>query len=237
MELEGFGASLVGRVLYVYADAASAWIPWEFVSGTAYSCRLLISGDGPGLRCVEAENSWTAVFRPTCAKDWSCIATVIRGMSPSVLLVFDTHAPPAPPAFISFMDSVVADGRTILTRIWIGQHIEIPAIPDAIFVPALHETEPRKSQEIYELFGRLPGRGSHGGWSGMNGNDWNALVKATGDSDLGMVFSDIGEHGWTLFWHKIGDSRAEGHGVMIKRGFTWLRTGMALVEKHQGAVA
>jgi hypothetical protein len=133
------------------------------------------------------------------------------------------------------MDSLLADGRFILTRIWIGQHIEIPAIPDAIFVPVLHDA--RKAQEIFELFGRLPGRGSHHGWAGMNNNDWNALVKATGESDLGMVMSDVGENAWTLFWHKIGDSRAEGHGVMIKRGFTWMRTGMAIVEKHQSAVA
>lgn len=233
MELEGFGASLVGRAVYVYADSVSAWIPWEFVSGTSYSCRILISGEGAGLRCVEAENTWNAVFRPSSAKDWSCIATMIRGMGPAVLIVFDTHAPPAPPAFISFMDAVLADGRIVLTRVWIGQHIEIPTIPDAVFVPVMHDA--RRAQDVFELFGRLPGRGAHQGWTGMTAHDWASLVKATTDSDLGMVMSDVGEQSWTLFWHKIGDSRAEGHGVMMKRGFNWLRTGMALVEKHQGA--
>ncbi len=158
-------------------------------------------------------------------------------MGPAVLIVFDTHAPPAPPAFISFIDAVLADGRIVVTRVWIGQHIEIPTIPDAIFVPVLNDAVARKAQEVFELFGRLPGRGAHQGWAGMNAHDWTALVKATTESQLGIVLSDIGEQSWTLFWHKIGDSRAEGHGVMIKRGFTWMRTGMAIVEKHHGAVA
>lgn len=230
MELEGFGASLIGRAIYVFSDSEHAWIPWEFISGTAYTCRILITGDGAGLRCVEAENTWTVVFRPTTAKDWSCIATIVRGMGPSVLLAFDTHAPPAPPTFISFMDAIVAEGRLVLTRVWIGIHIEIPAIPDAVFCPVFKDAV--RMQAFYELATRLPARSEHGSWHAMNSNDWNAMVKATTESDLGMVISDVGESGWSLFWHKLTDSRAEGHGVLVKRGFTWLRTGMALVEKH-----
>lgn len=230
MELEGFGASLVGRALYVYSDSAHAWIPWEFISGTAYSYKVLITGDGPGLRCVETENSWNAVFKPVSNKDWSLMATVLRAMGPTLLCVFDTHAPPAPPSFVSFIDAMLADGRTVLTRVWIGQHIEIPTIPDAVFVPVLRDAH--TAQTVYELFGRLPARGTHQGWHGMAGGDWNALVKALTDSDLGMVMTDIGESSWSLFWHKIADSRAEGHGVLLKRGLAALRTGMAIVEKH-----
>lgn len=233
MELEGFGASLVGRAIYVYSDSGHAWIPWEFISGTAYSYRVLITGEGPGLRCVEAENNWNAVFRPVSNKDWSLIATVLRAMGPTLLCVFDIHAPPAPPSFVSFMDAMLADGRTVLTRVWIGQHIEIPTIPDAVFTPVLHDAH--TSQSVYELFGRLPARGNHGGWGGMGVADWNALVKALGDSDLGIVITDVGESAWSLFWHKIADSRAESHGVLLKRGFNCMRTGMNIVEKHQSS--
>lgn len=231
MELEGFGASLVSHTIYVNAGHEVAWIPWEFISGVSYNCKLLITGDGPGLRTIEAEHSWTAIFRPTSAKDWSCIATVLRGMGPNILLVFDTHAPHVPASFVTYMDTMLADGRTSFTRIWVGEHVEIPAIPDAIFFPVLRDA--RHAQDTYALMSRLPSRGTHGTWSGMNTNDWSAVLKATQDSGLGMVISDVGESGWTLFWHKLSDSRPESHALMTKRGLAWARTGFTIVERNQ----
>lgn len=241
MELEGFGASLVGRTLYVNASYDDAWIPWEFISGVSYNCKLLITGEGPvqgpvqgpiqGLRTIEAEQNWTAIFRPVSAKDWSCIATVLRGMGPNTLLVFDAYAPPVPSSFVSYMDGLLADGRTIFTRIWIGMHVEIPAIPDAIFFPVLHDAQ--HAQDTYALMSRLPSRSSHGPWSGMNANDWSAILNATKESGLGMVISDVGESGWSLFWHKRSDSRPESHALMTKRGLSWARTGFAIVERNQ----
>ena len=228
MELEGLGASLVGRALYVVADSEHAWIPWEFVSGTAYSCKILITGDGPGLRCVEAENSWTSVFRPTTQKEWACIATMIKGMGHSVLLTIDHHAAVPPATFVGFLDRCIAEGMT-MTRIWIGTHMEIPAIPDAIFFPVLRDAT--RAAAAYEMIGRLPGRGGHGAWTTMPASEWNALVSATTGSGVGIVVSDVGVFSWTLFWHKVADSAAEGHGVAMKRGLAWLRTGAALVEK------
>ncbi len=232
MELEGFGASLVGRNIYIVADGEHAWIPWEFVSGTAYTCKILVTGEGYGLRCVEAENNWTAIFRPVTPRDWSCIATIIKGMGNTVLLTIDHHAPVAPAAFITFLDSVLAEGRTVITRIWIGTHMEIPAIPDAIFFPVLRDAG--RASAAYEMMCRLPARGGHGSWKTPPIGEWNALVGATITGGLGLVISDVGESAWTLFWHKIADSAAEGHGVVMKRGLAWLRTGAALIEKNHG---
>ena len=69
MELEGFGSSLVGRAVYVVADSEHAWLPWEFLSGTQYGARVLIAGDGHGMRLLEAENTWNAIFRPTGSRE------------------------------------------------------------------------------------------------------------------------------------------------------------------------
>ena len=226
MELEGLGASLVGRAIYVVADAEHAWIPWEFVSGTTYSCKILISGDGPGLRCVEAENTWTAVFRPTTPREWDCIATIIRGMGQTVLLTIDSCAPVPPAAFFTKLDRFIAEGINI-TRIWLGT---IQVIPDAIFFPVLHD--PGRAQAAYEMISRLPARGGHGGWAAMPVSEWNALVATAAKSNVGIVVSDVGVFSWTLFWHKVADSAAEGHGAAVKRGLAWLRTGAALIERH-----
>jgi hypothetical protein len=228
MELEGFGASLVGRAVYVVADSEHAWLPLEFISGTAYTSKILLSGDGPGLRLLEAENSWNAIFHPS-GRDWSVIATMIRAAGGPVLLTIDAHAPPLPASFISFLDGILAEGR-VLTRVWVGTHLEIPAIPDAILFPPLRE--PSRASAAYEMMRRLPGRGGHGGWTTMGTAEWGTLVDATSKSDLGILISDVGERGWTLFWHKIADSVAEGHGLLVKRGLVWLRTGAALLEKN-----
>ena len=230
MELEGFGASLVGRALYVYSTESDAWVPWEFISSTTYSCRILITGLDKHLRTMEAEYAWTFIVRPTGLKDWACIATIVRGMGQSVLLVFDIGTPPIPPTFVAFMDSCLAEGKVILTRVWIGQNIEIPTIPDAIFFPVLRDGH----DAVYDMIRRLPGRGGHGSWAPISPADWLTISKATAESGLGMVVSDIGETSWQLFWHKVSDSRAEPSHVLVSRGFQALRTGMALVEKNRG---
>ncbi len=228
MELEGFGASLVGRVVYVVADSEHEWLPSEFISGTAYSTRILITGDGEGLRLAEATGTWNAIFKPV-GRDWSVIATMIRAASGPVLLTIDSHAPALPASFVTFLDGIVAEAR-VLTRVWIGTHHEIPAIPDAILFPPLRESV--RAAAAYEMMRRLPGRDGHGGWTAMGNAEWSALVEATAKSDLGILISDVGERAWTLFWHRLADSVSEGHGVLVKRGLAWLRTGAALLEKN-----
>jgi hypothetical protein len=228
MELEGFGASLVGRTVYVVADDAHAWIPWEFISGTQYACKILISGDGHGLRLLEGENSWSAIFKPS-GRDWSIIATMIRSASGPVLLTVDGCAPVLPASFIGFLDGIVAE-RRIITRVWVGTHHTIPAIPDAILFPPLHD--PFRASAAYEMMKRLPSRDGHAGWTVMGTAEWGTLVEATAKSDLGILISDVGERTWSLFWHKIADSVADGHGVLMKRGLCWLRTGATILEKN-----
>jgi hypothetical protein len=154
---------------------------------------------------------------------------MIKSAGGPVLLTVDTHAPPLPASFVSFLDSICAEGR-ILTRVWIGTHHEIPAIPDAILFPPLRD--PFRATAAYDMIRRLPGRGGHGIWNAMTPTEWGTLVEATAKSELGILISDIGEKAWTLFWHKISDSVVEARGALIKRGLFWLRTGAAIVEKN-----
>lgn len=214
MELEGFGTSLTGKAIYVYCTHTEAWIPWEFISGHT-STILITSG---AIKSLEAEHTWTAVFRPSSIKEWSCIATVLRALPGPILLTFDIGSAEAPDAFLTFIDSLV------LTRIWVGKGISIPTIPDAIFFPVLREG----LAETYNLLTRLPGRNAHGPWKCMNQLEWSSLVETTVRSELGLVLSDVGESDWTLFWHKISDSTQPD---CITRGTALVRTALAILEK------
>jgi hypothetical protein len=229
MELEGFGASLIGRAIYVYSDSKDVWIPWEFVSGTQYTCKILITSEQSKLHCLEVDNVWTFVIRPQTGKDWSCIATIIRGMGGSVLVAFDHNYPKAPDTFLSFLDSTVADARIVITRIWFGIGIDIPVLPDAIFFP-VHVHEIRN--QIYDLIRSLPGRSNHGPFKQMSVDEWNALINTTIQSDLGLVISDIGEQTWNLFWHKISDSLIGAKNQHFQNAFSWLRTAVTVLEKN-----
>ena len=228
MELQGFGASLLGKALYVYANASDAWIPWEFLSNTQYSCTILISSDASPLHCLKIEESWTMVVYPKTAKDWSCVATIIKGMGGSILLVFDVDSPRPPDSFANFLETIGKEGRTVLTRIWIGTDIEVPTIPDAIFFPVRIDGSQKK---IYELLSRLPARSGHREWKQMPQGEWNALLNTTIQSNLGIVVSDIGETEWTLFWHKLDDSSHIGESTLFQKGFRWLQSAMAVLEK------
>lgn len=228
MELEGFGASLVGRAIYVVADNNEAWIPWEFISGTHYAVRILISGDGVGLHIIEAEAGWTAIFKPANGRDWSVIATMMKSAAGPILLTMDNYASVPPPTFVTFLDSMLAEGR-IITRLWIGTHVTIPTIPDALMFPPCGDLH--RNTAAYEMMRRLPARDGHGAWISMEPQAWNTLVEATSKSELGIMISDIGEKAWTLFWHKIADSVQVSNSVGLKRGLAWLRTGAALLEK------
>lgn len=238
MELEGFGAPLQGRALYVCASPEKAWIPWEFISGgTPYNYKILVTGEGPSdaVRHIEHSHVWNAVLRPHAPKDWSCLATIVRSMGPVVLLVFDTTAPPAPSSFISFMDTCLAEHRMLLTRVWIGTHIEIPTIPDAIFFPVL-DAHSAGATDVYDMCRRLPARAAHGAWAAMTPHEWTQLVSATHTNGLGIVISDVNEGAWTLFWHKIQDSAVDPSSVLLKRGFMLLHTGMAIVDRARGGL-
>lgn len=229
MELEGFGASLVGRAIYVCTPPEKAWIPFEFISGTTYNCRICISGHAKNVRLVDTADGWNAVFHPTSSRDWSCIATMIQSMGPQILLVFDSYAPVPPSTFVTFLDSCVSSGRVVLTRIWIGTHVEIPCIPDAILFPVF--SGGAGAAEAYDMMRRLPARGGHGGWNAPNLDEWNELVKATVDGHLGIMISDVGEHAWSLFWHKVEDSLVGTPGSQLQAARILLNTGMKLLDR------
>ena len=230
MELEGFGASLVGRSIYVYANGLDAWIPWEFIEGTPYSCKILItSSDSNNHRCLEIDNLWTIVFRPLNAKDWSCIATILKAMGGSVLLAFDVGCSKAPDSFHTFLHSLVNEGRIVVTRIWVGRDVELPVIPDAIFFP-VHILD--SCIRILDMLERLPGRNGHSAFKSPSREEWAAMVTATVQSNLGIVVSDIGEASWSLFWHKLGDSEQGEKTQRIQRGISWLKSATASLEKY-----
>jgi hypothetical protein len=177
---------------------------------------------------LEAESGWNAIFKPTHGRDWSVVATMMKSAGGPILITFDSHAPAAPSSFISFLDSMLAEGR-VITRIWVGTHVTVPTIPDALLFPPLGDN--LRATAAYEMMRRLPAREGHGGWAAMSTAEWNALVDATSKSNLGILISDIGEKAWTLFWHKLEDSQSELNSVALKRGLAWLRTGAAILEK------
>ena len=223
------GTSLVGKILYVHASSQEAWLPWEFLSGAPFSMKLLVTGSESSHHCVEASTSWTVILRPAVPKDWSCLATLVRGAgSGSVLLTFDVGCPPVPDSFATFLDAVIAEGRVSLTQVWIGIGVRIPGIPDAVLFPPLTDREGRTA--AHALISRLPGRYGHGAAPTVPVEDWNTLVMATTASRMGICVTDVGESGWTLFWHKPADSLSESRDALVRRGLAWIRTGTQLLE-------
>ena len=227
-ELEGFGASLAGRCIYVYANGLDVWIPWEFVSDTTYSCKILLTSDTSSHHILEMDPVWTYIARPRTSKDWSCLATILKGMGGSVLLTIDEGCPPLPETFVAFLNAVVQEGRVVLTRIWIGTQNEPSQVPDAVFFP-VHLRE--SSTFAYDMLGRLPARHGHGGLLRPSPAEWLAMVSATSHSGLGIVASDIGENRWSLFWHKVDDSEHTEKNVRFRRGLALLKTAAAICEK------
>lgn len=233
MELEGFGASLIGRVLFVYSKPEEEWIPWEFLSGTENTYKILVSGEKSIFHCLEVEHVWNIVIRPNSPKDWSCLATILRGTGGSILLVFDGLSPKVPESFARFLETTAQDSKYSITRIWLGTNIDIPSIPDAVFFPVQIQSEATK---IYDILRSLPSRNGHESWKTMSLPDWNSLIETTASSNLGIVMSDVGEKEWNLFWHKISDSATLSKQVLFQKGFEWLRTAMTVLEKNRDTV-
>lgn len=212
MELEGLGVSLVGRAIYINGG----WIPWEFITGVKYTCKILVAA--PDLTGVELENSWNYIIRPESGKDWSILATILRGIGGTVLLTIQCELPAS---FVSFMSGLISEGRTIVTRIWLSIMPPIP--PDAAFF--LPGSAP------YEAVETLPARGGHGAF-GVSRAEWETLVNVAADAELGLVVSDVGETRWSVFWHKLSDSQPENPSSMLRRGIALLKVGTQLVEKN-----
>jgi hypothetical protein len=202
MELEGFGVSLVGRSAWSYGGR----IPWEFLNSVHYGTRLLVCGStGAATATAIMEGDWTCVWRPRQTKDWSYIATVLRGSQGPCLIVFaDLADDSIPHTFVGFLDSLTHEHRMTVSRVWLNGSTSPPWIPDAIFFAPFGAHEDTMS--VFEMLRNLPGRGGHGTWSSMSAEAWLAVVAATRDQGLGLVLSDVEESSWTLMWHRPADS-------------------------------
>jgi hypothetical protein len=214
MELEGFGVSLVGRAAWVHGA-----IPWEFLH-SQHTIKILLRSARPTF--AEAEMDWTCVWHPQHMRDWSCIATVLRGYNAgSCLIVMDHVVPPG--TFWTFLEGMIREGRTV-TRLWIHEEPP-PVVPDATFFPPTMAAD--VAQRMLEVFSALPGRAGHGGW--VAPADWLAVVTAAAEQGMGLVVTDVEETAWTLLWHRPADSRPPAE-RRIPTAQHWLRIGMQILD-------
>jgi hypothetical protein len=114
--------------------------------------------------------------------------------------VFDSSAPESPAPFLRFLDETVSTGRQVLTRVWVGKQTNMPCVPDAIFFAT------EDGGNAYEYLTKLPAHNNHGTWNGMSYLEFKSLYDTVTSNNLGFVISDVGEAGWTLFWHRESDS-------------------------------
>jgi hypothetical protein len=234
MELEGLGISFVGRQIWAYANERhhryGSCIPWEYIQGVNYSLKLLIQSEKSGKPTLsQAETDWTCVWNPASAKDWSCIATMLRGYSMgNCLLVFDHVNVSAPPTFWSFLENLIREGRVNITRVWI--HTSPPAwIPDAVFFPPLADTE---MDIVAKVLLGLPSRNSHG--QCRHFPTLSNILVATREQGLGVVVTDVEESEWTLLWHRMGDSRPSLE-ILSERAAYWMEVGVGLLKSHSAS--
>lgn len=233
MELEGFGASLVGQTTWVVCDESQqVWLPWEFLTGASYVARILIhGGHATELRLLETENNWSAVFAPQSARDWSLIATYLKAcaVGGSVFLTLDIGAArSSPAAFFTFLDGLVTEGR-VLTRVFFCTHEHLlgGSGPDAVFFPPLATHGALGARSV---LARLPARAG-GVWHPPAPGEWDTLVAATAQSGLGIVATHVGEAEWRLFWHKPADSAPENSVHATRRAAAWIRSAGIVLER------
>jgi hypothetical protein len=230
MELEGLGVSLHGRPLWVYAGQEHArygsCIPWEYIQEIHYTVKILVRG--ASISPAQIETDWNSVWFPQTARDWSCIATMIRSIGVGSCLLVVDHVSDSPVSFWTYLDGIVKEGRTTLTRIWI--HTDVPRwIPDALFFPPMEDHE---ASGILQILQAMPPRHNHGGWVSMNtASQWLDIVRDTRSQGLGLVLSDVQETAWTLFWHKPADSRPTMEGVIAKVT-PWFDVATTLLKSH-----
>ena len=189
-------------------------MPWEFISGVKYTTQILIAS--PEHSAAEMENAWNYCIRPEIAKDWSIVATILKGVGGTVLLATQVEFPPT---FQSFLHSLAAEGRTVVTQVWLGRR---PPAVDAVFFPP--------GLAPYDIVEALHARNGHTGFS-VPREQWETFVRVAADVELGLVVSDVGEMHWSVFWHKIADSVASNPVACWRRGMELLRVATALLEK------
>lgn len=189
MEVQGFGGNLTGKTIWVHQQS---WVPWEFLHGI--TCRVLLQGSEPSL--VGFVDPWHYTMTPKTAKDWSCIATVLKALSTSsgsVLVAWDSTLV-VPPTFIRFVESLP------VTRLMMSGAESPPLFPDALFFSA-------DTADVKSICEHMPSRGGHGPYVAPAVESWNELVRTLGSSGMSLMLTDVGETAWTLFWYKREDSQ------------------------------
>jgi hypothetical protein len=186
MELQGFGGSLVGKTIWGVGDP---WVPWEFLQDI--KCRVLLRGASSALAAIS--DNWTYSIAPETAKDWSCVATILKALSASTsVLVAWCDDVAMSPAALRFLEGLP------ITRLMMGSRA--PAlVPDAV----LFSKDCGTARSICE---RLPARGGHGPCALPPTEAWTELVASLHDSSMCLMVTDVEDKAWTLYWYKPADS-------------------------------
>jgi len=183
MEVQGFGGSLVGKTIWVHGEE---WIPWEFLQKIA--CRFLIHDSTTSLLFTD---TWDYAIVPRTAKDWSCVATILKAISASssVLVAWTISVPPN---FVRFVEQLP------VTRLMLSS--EEPVLP----VDAVFGTPTAAFRGLCE---RMPPCRNHGTYTPPSSDAWGDLTRTLSEGGMSVMLTDVGESAWTLFWYKPSDSR------------------------------
>ena len=208
----------MGKTVWVQGTAqgtstqGTSFIPWEFLQDI--SCRVLLQGEGGSSRpdrlggssrpdrlggssALSVLESWTYCITPLTAKDWSCVATILKASSADrPVLVAWSDDVAISSAFVRFLEA------TPLTRVMMGYDgITPPLIPDAVLFS-------KDSSSIRGICERLPARLGHGGCALPSADAWAELLATVTRSDLSLLVTDVEDKAWTLYWYKPEDSKS-----------------------------
>jgi hypothetical protein len=132
---------------------------------------------------------------PENAKDWSCVATILKALSASTsVLVAWTDDVEMSQAAVRFLEGLPA------TRLALGSTAP-PMVPDAVLFS-------KGSKEVRSLCERLPARAGHGACLVPPPDAWAEVVGSLAESSMCLLVTDVEDKAWTFYWHKPEDSQA-----------------------------
>jgi len=212
MELEGFTASLQGKIVAMIVEKEEdCWLPYEFLPE---GFTVLLCGKEPrSHRMLRDSTPWSVIWSPTTSREWSMLATIIKAAAAAgghVLLVVDLDAPLPPIPFLEFLETL--SSVTLIQLVRTGTPI---GHPSAI----LWANSCSVASRVNVL--RTLGCVEHG-------DSMTAAVAAVIESNVCIIAAK--EDGrWKLYWIRPADSWA-----LVKRldesAKCSLRTGMALLD-------
>jgi len=138
-------------------------------------------------------DAWTYCITPTNAKDWSCIATILKALvvDRAVVVAWEDEVAMTPAA-VRFLESLP------LTRVMMGYRTGVPPLlPDAI----LFSNDTTTARSLCE---RLPSR--KGACVLPPADAWTELLRTLAQSHLSLLVTDVEDAAWTLYWYNPEDS-------------------------------